>query len=63
LVVGIDLDEGLRPVAPIRVLLLNFALDIPSRYAGEAAGKCAVLLDQLIPEGENVMHAQFLTGR
>jgi hypothetical protein len=50
LVVWIDLDQGLRPIAPLGVLSLNFAANVWSRDTSEAPRKYAVLLDQLIPE-------------
>jgi hypothetical protein len=56
LVVRIDLDERLGPVAAIGVLALHLVADVLGTDAREAAGEGAVFLDQPIAEGEDVFH-------
>ncbi|MCY1246332.1 hypothetical protein D9M72_595590 [compost metagenome] len=56
LVVGIDLNQRLRPVTAAGIFLLHGAKDVIGGDAAEAAREAAVFRDQLISESEDVVH-------
>jgi hypothetical protein len=67
LVVGIDLNQWLGPVATILVLALDFLSDVICSNANKAAREVTVTVNQLVAKLKNVIHDSalpcFLCGR
>lgn len=60
LVVRVDLNERLRPIAAALVLAFNLLQEVGRCDLGEAAREGAVLIDQAVPEFEDVLHFMYL---
>jgi hypothetical protein len=54
LVIRVDLDQGLRPVAPPLILSINDFGDIGRRDPDETPRETFITLDDLIPKGERI---------
>ena len=58
LIIRVDLHQRFRPIAALRILMLDLGLDIRCGDANETAGKAAVSFDELVAELENVIHGE-----
>lgn len=56
LVVGVDLDEWLRPKSSPGIFCFNVGLDIGGVDIREAARKCRIFVYELVPKLKDVVH-------
>ena len=56
LIVGVDLQEGFRPITARDILPLHLLENVGGGDAGKAAGEGLVFFDQLVAEREDIIH-------
>lgn len=57
LIVGINLDEGFRPIAMLTIFHLDIVPDIRSSDGGEGSGEAFVLFNDRVSELEDVFQS------